>query len=293
MILSMTGYGDAQTSREGVHYALEIRTLNNRYFKAVIKLPEPLQFLEADVERLLRSRLGRGSVSYTLRIRDESPQAAYEINAAALDSYLEQVRRVAAGDKAISIDLATILLLPGVCQPRELDPQQRQEQWQVIEQLTNEALDRLLAMRRREGQALREALLEYCGQMRKHLASVAERAPAVVSDYQERLRQRVETLLAGGEFHVAQDDLIREVAVFAERCDIREELDRLDSHLGQFVALCDSNEHAGRKLEFLSQEMLREANTIASKANDATIAAHVVELKALIDRLKEQVQNVE
>ncbi len=293
MILSMTGYGDAQGSQDGVSYALEIRSLNNRYFKAAIKLPEHLQFLDADVEKLLRSRVGRGSISYSLRARDTSAEAAYEVNIAAVESYLKQLKDAAGQRGSVSIDLAMILALPGVCQPRELDPSQRERQWLLIEQLTNAAVDRLLTMRRDEGKALREVLLRHCAALREHLARIGERAPEVVTDYQDRLRQRVNVLLAGAQLELDRDDLIKEVAIFAERCDIREEADRLGSHLDQFEAVCDSTEHAGRKLDFLAQEMLREANTIGSKANDPAIAVRIVEVKALIDRLKEQVQNVE
>lgn len=292
MILSMTGYGDAQYAEDGVSYALEIRSLNNRYFKPTIKLPEHLQFLEAEVEKLLRMRLNRGSITYTLRVRDTSAEAAYEINTAALQTYLDRLAQVRHAG-AVSVDLAAIVALPGVCQPPEMDERSREHQLSLVESLTATALERLLAMRAAEGRALCEDLLKHTAAMRTHLEAIRARSPVVVEDYQRRLTQRVNELLASQKIQLERQDLAREVALFAERCDISEEISRLTTHLDQFDRHCDGKEHAGRKLDFLAQEMLREANTIGSKANDAIIASHIVEIKALIDRLKEQVQNVE
>jgi uncharacterized protein (TIGR00255 family) len=129
--------------------------------------------------------------------------------------------------------------------------------------------------------------------IKANLVEIAQRAPSVVEDYHKRLIQRVTQLLAKAELAVSQPDLIKEVAVFAERADIAEEIQRLTSHMDAFEQSCRTGEHAGRKLDFITQEMLREANTIGSKANDAEIAKRIVEIKGAIDRLKEQVQNVE
>ena len=293
MIHSMTGYGDAHAERGGVSHALEIRSLNNRYFKAAIKLPEHLQFLEGDVERLLRSRLTRGSVNYYLRVRQDDAAGAYEINAVVVESYLSTLRKLVQGGERVTIDLATLVTLPGVCEPPELDEQSREREWTVIESLTNEALDRLVAMRQQEGAAIREDLLGHCAGMRRLIEQITGRVPLVVDDYKKRLQTRVNTLLSEAELELDADTLAREVAVFADRCDISEELHRLSTHLDQFVVLCDGGERTGRRLDFIAQEMLRESNTIGSKSNDAEIASCVVNIKSLVDRIKEQVQNVE
>ena len=292
MILSMTGYGDAQHMEDGVGYALEIRSLNNRYLKPSIKLPEHLQFLEAEVDKLLRTRLVRGTLNYTLRVRDTSAQAAYEINVAALQAYLNLLNAVRATGP-VSVDLATVLALPGVCQPPEMDEAQREHQWKIVSALTSEAMEKLVAMRAEEGRALRDDLLKHTAAIRNELAAIAERSPAVVTEYLKRLTQRVNDLVGQAKLQLAEQDLAKETALFAERCDVSEEVSRPKSHLDQFDKLCDSKQHAGRKLDFLAQEMRREANTIGSKSNDTEIARHIVEIKALIDRLKEQVQNVE
>ena len=145
----------------------------------------------------------------------------------------------------------------------------------------------------RTGQTLFEELMRHVKVISTNLEEIARLAPTVVEDYHKRLSQRINTLLSQAEIQVSQVDLIKEVAVFAERADIAEEIQRLGSHLGAFEQGCREGEHAGRKLDFIAQEMLREANTIASKANDAEIAKRIVEIKGAIDRLKEQVQNVE
>jgi uncharacterized protein (TIGR00255 family) len=291
----MTGYGEAQRTTDGVSYALELKSLNNRYLKATIKLPEHLAVFESEVEKLLRERLDRGSITYVLRVRDNRADAAQEINVAAVKSYLSQLEKgmTSLGNAAVRIDLAGILALPGVVQPPEISEVERQRQWDILSSLTEEGIKHLLGMRRTEGQAIREDLLKQCRQIREHLVVIGERAPLVVQDYHQRLLQRTNELLAQSKLQLSLDDLRREVAVFAERCDINEEIARLTSHLDQFAKLCDSDEQAGRKLDFLAQEMLREANTIGSKANDSTIAHRIIDTKGAIDRLKEQVQNVE
>ena len=148
MILSMTGYGDAQHTEEGVTYALEVRSLNNRYFKAMIKLPEHLQSLDTDIEKFLRSRLGRGSVNFTLRVRNTTADAAYDINAAALRAYLDDLRTVLQ-DEPLTTNLGALLALPGVCQPKVFDDDVREHEWKILEALASTAVDKLIDMRRR------------------------------------------------------------------------------------------------------------------------------------------------
>ncbi len=292
MILSMTGYGDAHYSDGKVSYVLEIRSLNNRYFKASIKLPEHLSIFEAEVEKRVRERITRGSIACTLRQRHVSADAAQEINVAALENYLNQLSRIATKSQ-VHVDLGSLLTLPGVCEPPEMDDAERDRQLKIINGMVNTALDRLIEMRRVEGRTIRDDLLTHCEQIRANLRQVAALAPLVLKEYHQRLLARVNELITEAKLQLQIDDLKREVALYAERCDINEEIARLGSHLDQFGRLCDSTEAAGRKLDFLAQELLRETNTIGSKANDATIAHHVVEIKGAIDRLKEQVQNVE
>ena len=293
MIISMTGFGDATAERDGTHYAVEIRSLNNRYFKPIIKLPETISGLEPELESMLREKLGRGSITYILKMRSDSAEAAYHINTSALKSYLEQLQAVKGLDGLVQIDLASLVQLPGVCQEPRDETDEMERHGPVVRELTAKAIVKLNAMRSREGAQLFTELMRHVGVIASNLREIAKRAPSVVEDYHRRLSQRVNQLLSQAELKVNEPDLIKEVAVFAERADINEEIQRLTSHLDAFEQSCRESEHAGRKLDFITQEMLREANTIASKANDAQIARHIVEIKGAIDRLKEQVQNVE
>jgi len=294
MIHSMTGYGSASAAEEGISYSVEIRSLNNRHYKASIKLPEGFAGLETDVDRWLRAALDRGTLNFSLRVKDGSPTAAYEVNTAALRAYVSQLQGLTRGGaEGMSIDLAALLALPGVCEAPELDEEVRRRRAAVVERLTQQAVKGLLDMRRREGAALLAHLAAQTDVIRQNLAAVEQRAGTVVTEYQQRLATRVNRLLSQAQLDLDRDTLTREVAVYADRCDISEEIIRLKSHLEQFARLCNAEEAAGRKLDFLAQELLREANTIGSKANDVTIGRHIVEIKAAIERLKEQVQNVE
>ena len=293
MILSMTGFGDATGENDGTHYAVEIRSLNNRFFKAIIKLPENVSGLEPELESALREQLGRGSITFILKMRSDSAEAAYHINTEALKFYLDQLQAVRELAGAGQIDLGTLLQLPGVCQEPRDETDEIARHGETVRRLTTQAIKRLQEMRQREGQALFTDLMKHIHGIASHLTEIGKRAPFVIDDYHKRLTQRVNQLLSKAELQVNQTDLLKEVAVFAERADISEEIQRLSTHLEAFEQSCREGEHAGRKLDFITQEMLREANTIASKANDATIARHIVDIKGAIDRLKEQVQNVE
>jgi len=295
MIRSMTGFGAAADEVEGVSYSVELRSLNNKYFKATIRLPEELQTLEAEIEPILSRRLTRGSVIATIRFSDVSESAAGTINAAALNRYVEQLMAIdALSHQAARLDLAALLALPGVIIADTGEERLERARKSLIP-VVNEACDKLIAMRIREGKTLLDELHRHGDRIVTLLAEIAERAPQVVQLFQERLRQRIDGLLAGLGTSVREEDLIREVAVFAERSDIAEEIVRLQGHLEQFREIIDAddNEPAGRTLDFLAQEMLREANTIASKSADVAISRRIVEIKGVIDRIKEQAANVE
>jgi len=293
MIVSMTGFGDAAAEREGTHYAVEIRSLNNRFFKPVIRLPDNVSGMEPELESMLREKLGRGSITFILKMRTDSAEAAYHINTHALKSYLEQLQTIKGLDSLVQIDLASLVQLPGVCQEPRDETDEIERHGSMIRTLAAKAIEKLDAMRRREGESLFTELMRHVHRIADNLKEIQKRAPLVVEDYHRRLLLRINQLLKAAELNVNEADVIKEVAVFAERADIAEEIQRLNSHLDSFEQSCRTGEHAGRKLDFIAQEMLREANTIGSKANDAQIARHIVEIKGAIDRLKEQVQNVE
>jgi len=295
MIRSMTGFGSASTDVDGAHYLVELRSLNNKYFKAQLRLPEELQGLEAELESVVSRRLNRGTVVVTVKYSDTSARAAAQINSNALRRYLDQLLGVQGLEHdAARIDLGSLLELPGVV-VHDTGEQRLEEARQVVLKLADEACDRVLDMRTREGRTLHEDLSAHCNGIAGHLAVIRERVPEVLEQYQSRLRQRMEALLKDSGAAVKEEDVLREVAVYAERSDIAEEVSRLQGHLAQFAELIggESVEPVGRTLDFLSQEMLREANTIASKCLDVEVSRRIVEIKSAIDRIKEQSQNVE
>ena len=293
MLLSMTGYGNSQGKADGAEYDVEVRAVNNRYFKAAIKLPELWSAIEGDVEKLIRRRLVRGSVTVTVRMRLTGEQAVYAVDTAALLRYMEQLRELEVeANPILRVDLAGLLQLPGVCQApaaEELCDRTRD----ALMTLIGDAVAAAAEMRQAEGEALADDLLANCLVIEERLSAVAKRAPAVVGEYHDRLTARVAELIGSAELGLHPEMLAREVAVFAERSDIAEEIQRLTGHIAQFRQEVAGTPGSGRKLDFIAQEMLREANTIGSKANDLEIARAVVEIKTAIDRIKEQVQNVQ
>lgn len=296
MIRSMTGYGEASIQHQGTHYFLEIRSLNNRYFKGTIRLPEVFQGLEAEIEATLRQKLTRGSITVTASCSDATASAAYTINSHALGSYIEQLRKtpqVAGGE--VKIEIGPLLALPGVLQPPADEEARLTRARNAFLQLLTRACAELEKMRISEGALLKADLLNQRTVIAEQLKAVSARVPSVVGDYTTRLRTRIDQLLRESGQVAQPVDVIREIAGYAERTDITEEVTRLGGHLAQFADLVarEDGKPIGRTLDFMAQEMLREANTMASKSNDVEISRAVVEIKSAIDRIKEQAANVE
>lgn len=295
MIRSMTGFGEASAVVEGIHYFVELRSLNNKYFKASLRLPEELQALEAEFEQALRHRLQRGSVMMTVQAGTQGPGGAQVISHAAIDEYVDQLSRARSiADGRVRLDLSALLNLPGVLSPADDQEHRLHAARAALTPLVDRAIDQLLDMRAREGESARLVLLELHDLIAARLAEITSRAPNIVGDYESRLGQRLRSLLDRADVRAEPADLIREVAVFAERTDIAEEISRLGEHLRHFRDLltADGDRLVGRTLDFLTQEMLREANTISSKSPDAELTRLAVDIKAAVDRIKEQVQNI-
>jgi uncharacterized protein (TIGR00255 family) len=293
LLLSMTGFGDAQRRDADLHVAVEVRTVNNRYFKLNYRGSEGYAALEGEVERIVRHHVRRGTVYVTLVVRRQVRPEQYQLNETALDAYRRQLEALYARWQ-ISTPLLpeSLLHLPGVVLETE-SVADLEHDWPQIEQTLVEALEKLTAMRRREGETMAADLLANCDRLESELRAVEQRAPRVVEAYRARLEERVRAALAHWQGPLEAGDVLREVALFSERSDISEESVRLRSHIDQFRKTIGIPEPSGRKLEFITQEMFREANTIGSKANDAEIAQRVVELKTIIERLREMIQNIE
>jgi uncharacterized protein (TIGR00255 family) len=290
----MTGFGEAHQQADGLAVVVEVRTINNRYFKFSMRASEGYSALESQLEAVVREQIKRGTVQVSLQVARSTSPEDYSLNTAVLDGYRRQIgdlqqRWGTNGD----VPLANLLLLPGVVDEKISNPSTVSADWPVIESTLQAALAHLAKMRRDEGRAMAADLTTNCALIEKELKQISARAPLVVEAYRSRLEERVRTALEEHQFSLNPADLVREVAVYAERGDISEEIVRLGSHLQQFQQIMASDDSAGRKLEFLTQELLREVNTIGSKSTDVEIARGVIEMKAAIDRLREMIQNVE
>lgn len=296
MLLSMTGYGEAAYQSDALTVAIELRALNNRYLKVSLRAAEPYNLLEPEFEKVIRRTVRRGTVQVHLRCQRQPTAGDFRINATALRSYVSQLRplcdELGLRDRG-DVLLSQALALPGVVPEPGVVAFQLEEEWPLLERVLEQAIARLQAMRQDEGKAMAQELLQQRDHIAGELGRIRERMAGVATNYRDRLLDRVRSLIAELDVQIDRSDLIKEVAIFAERSDIAEEVVRLASHLGQFQEITNEPESAGRKLEFLTQEMFREANTIGSKAGEVEISRHVVEIKGALERIRELVQNVE
>lgn len=292
----MTGYGEASSQGDGLQVSIELRAVNNRYLKVSLRATEPYNLLEAEFEKVVRRTVKRGTIQVHLRFQRQFAAQDFQINAVALRSYLEQLKAVCEAmnlpDRGQAL-LAQVLALPGVVPEPASASLNLEDDWPVIEKVLEQALGRFQAMRQEEGRAMAQELLQHRDQIGRELDRIRARMNAVLESYRDRLLDRVRSLLSELDVQLDRSDLIKEVSIFAERSDIAEEVVRLASHLGQFQEVINEPESAGRKLEFLTQEMFRETNTIGSKASDVEISRHVVEIKGILEKIRELVQNVE
>ncbi len=292
MIYSMTGYGQVTEVLDGVSYSAEIRTVNNRYFKVNTRVPESVSFLEDTIEKFLRNKFSRGMVNFNLRLKNLACSDLLEVNSLALENYISQFK-AAKIDCGKDVKMADLINLPGVLVAPEPDEEQAEQIRQDCLKVVAMTVEKVCQMRAEEGKALVADMLKHCNVIAEKLTIVEGRIDIVIEEYHEKLKKRIDHLLSTAKLDIDQDLLAREVAIFADRSDISEEIARLKSHLSQFSDSCNNSGSAGKKLDFIAQEMLREANTIASKASDSLIIECVVDIKCGIDRIKEQVQNVE
>jgi len=294
LLLSMTGFGEAHCQEDGLAVSVEVRTINSRFFKLLVRAGEGYGSLEPHIEAVVRKKIRRGTIQVNVRVDRATGPDDFKINDEVLDCYrlqLESLRR--RWDLAVGVSLESLLSLPGVVNDSLDTAVDAAAVWPVISQALEKAMQNLSQMRAEEGRAMAVDLEENCRMAAASLDQVRHRAPQVVDAYRMRLGQRLNKILAEYEIALDPADVIKEVSLFADRGDISEEIVRLQSHLDQFEAIMELPESAGRKLEFLTQEMFREANTIGSKGNDVEIARHVIDIKTAIERIREMIQNIE
>lgn len=293
----MTGFGEARHQSDALSLAVEVRAVNNRHLKVSVRGSEPYPMLEPELEKVVRKYIRRGTILVHVRCERNYRPQDFRINATALRAYIEQVHDVCAemgwGDRASHL-LGQVLALPGVAPEPGSVGRPEDTEMDAVERTLENALKNLDGMRKEEGRAMADELLSHRTNIAGELDRIRLHCPYVKELYRARLKDRIAQALADSNVSVNDDNLLREVAVFAERSDVAEEVTRLASHLEQFRdVVTREDDSPGRKLEFLTQEMFRETNTIGSKAGDVTISRHVVEIKATLEKIRELVQNVE
>ncbi len=292
---SMTGFGRGEAEQNGHSFNVEIKSVNHRYLETNIRIPHALSTLEAEVRKTIKERLTRGKVDVFVSYQNHSDtQGEVWLNRPKLEGYLRELRS-AAGDYNLKDDLtlSSILDLPDVLSaeqaqedPKELVP--------ILVEALEKAIDGLILMRQEEGKNLQQDFASKLDELEENVEAVAERAPLVVSTYKEKLYGRLEEHLDKAKVpQLDEGRLETEITVFADKCCIDEEITRLRSHISQYRKLIASEGAVGRQLDFLTQELNRETNTIASKSNDLTVTQRALGMKNIVEKIREQVQNIE
>lgn len=293
LMKSMTGFGHGQANGENFSVAVEIKTVNNRFLDVNMRLANELQMLETNLKRLITNRLSRGRIEVYVNV-EQTGDVAYEINRPLISGYLSALREMR-NEFSLSgePDLNMIARLPNVLQTKKDDISEVLSK--NIEQACIAALDELEKMRETEGEILRNELETRISEIENLLPKIEVESENVAEEYRQRLNKRIENLMKKSESQIELDGarLAQEVAYLADKSDISEEISRLKSHLEQFRAIIKEKNEVGKKLDFLTQELNREANTIASKTNNLTVKESALAMKAEIEKIREQIQNAE
>lgn len=288
----MTGYGQGKLISDDRKFTVEIRSVNHRYNDINVRLPRTLNYLEDKIRTFIKERVSRGKIDVFVSFETTSKDD-FEVylNENLLDAYLEQLNIIK--NKSTVIDDISVSLLARF--PEVIIVNKKEDDkdilWQLLEEALKEAFNDFLAMREKEGENLKEDLLAKLKVCENYLAKIKERSPNLAEEYKNKLEKRLQELLP--DHSIDENRLAMEIAIFADHCSIDEEIVRLESHINQFRNILNHEEIVGRKLDFLVQEMNREVNTIGSKANDLQISQNVIELKSEIEKIREQIQNLE
>jgi len=292
MLRSMTGFGRGEYSKDGKEFTVEIRTVNHRYSDIFIKLPRQIGFLEDKIRELVGKSISRGKTDVFVTYYNFSDDAkSVTLDEALAKTYISAVE--ALRDKFGLKDDITVSLISKYPDVLRVEQNEEDEEllWSMLKVAVEKALASLIEMREIEGEELKNDLLERASYIEGLINEISERAPEVPREYKIKLEARIKELLE--QQTIDENRIAMEAAVFADRCSIDEELTRLKSHISQLKQTLSFNQPVGRKLDFIVQEMNREINTIGSKANDLAITKNVVEIKSEIEKIREQVQNIE
>lgn len=291
----MTGQGQGRCQIGSAEITSEVRAVNNRHLKIHTRTSDGLSSLEPKIESLVRSHLRRGSLQLGVQVIGGRQAAKFSIDTNVIEDYLTQCKTLSTrlGLEDQDVSMADLLSLPGVVAEPKTDADIDDEVEGAVLEAVTKALNSLNEMRLSEGESMGRELKKQLEKLQSIVKQIDERAPTVIDEYKTRLSTKLSSALATVGAEIQEADLVREVLLMADKSDIREEVVRLQSHFVQFAQMLDADESQGRKLDFLIQEMFREVNTIGSKAGDATIAQRVVDMKAVIEQMRELVQNVE
>ena len=288
---SMTGYGRGECAREGFKFTVELNSINRKQSDIAVNLPKELVELEPRIRDEINAHLSRGRINAVVAYHRSAAEERVELDEVLAQAYLKAIQKLQRKTKlngAITLD--TLLRAPGVLKLAE-SAVDADAMWASVETALKKALAQLVKMREKEGKFLAVDLAGRLETITAGMTAVHQGAPETMKRYREQLHARVKE--AGLDVPMDDERLMKEVVFFADRCDISEELTRLESHVCQFRDCLKSGEPVGRTLDFLAQEMNREINTIGSKANAAEISQHVVRMKAELEKIREQVQNIE
>lgn len=288
---SMTGFGRGTAAREGWQVTVQLSSVNRKSLEVAVSLPREYQALEPEIIGLVREKAARGRVQVAIDIRGGAATSGLAWDDSAVENTLERLALLAARHEVTFTPTPELLLQLAQANRLDTPTLEPESASALIRAAIEPALRDFAAMRDREGEALSRDLGARAAALASAVETIARRAPLVVQNYRENLLQRLRT--AGLELDVSDERVLREIALFADRIDISEELTRLRSHLTQFGQLASETEPVGRKAEFILQEIGREINTVGSKANDIEIARAVIEFKNELERIREQIQNVE
>jgi len=293
MLISMTGFGRAECQEGDYTYQAEIRSVNNRFIEITTRLPKAYVDLEQPLKKLIKSHCSRGSINLSISLANSNEGSGeWEVkpNLSLATQYIDALNQIrdSLGLQG-EVDLKSVVGLRDIIkiEPVALDPAKKD----LILNITTEALVSLQKMREEEGENMQKDLAQRIDAIESHAAEIESRHPEVIKEYQEKLNERIKTLNEG----VGLDEtrLAQEAALLADRSDITEEMTRLKSHLNQFRNFFDAKEPIGRKLEFITQEINREVNTTGSKSSDTKVSNRVIEMKSELEKIREQVQNIE
>lgn len=289
----MTGYGYGEASADGIRVEVELSSVNRRQFDVHVTLPRGLATCEPLINAMIHKAVTRGSITGVVNVSpvDLALAKSVRVNVPLAQEYAREIREATA-QLGLKLDLSArwLLELPGVVSYEPV-AQDSHVLWPLAQRAMRSAIKGLVRMRQREGRHLARDLAQRFNRLHRYLLLIRRRAPKVAMQYRRLLRQRLER--AGVPTGQNDPQLVREIALFAERCDITEEIVRLESHLAQARKLLHSPKPVGRTLDFLCQELFREVTTIGAKANDGLIARHVIKFKAELEAIREQIQNIE